>query len=99
MESSREVTSILPVLVFALPAGVAILIFALGRVHAIFREGLALFGLAATFLVSLAISGRVLHGELLIAWGRNLYVDGLSALMETLGSALAIIIVLYSTRY
>jgi len=99
MESSREVTSILPVLIFAVPAGVAILIFAFGRLHAIFREGLALFGLAATFLISLAISGRVLHGELLIAWGRNLYVDGLSALMETLGSAMAIIIVLYSTRY
>jgi len=99
MESSREVASILPVLIFAVPAGVAILIFALGRFHAIFREGLALIGLAATFVISLAIAGRVLHGELLIAWGRNLYVDGLSALMETLGSAMAIVIVLYSAAY
>jgi len=99
MENLREVTSILPILVFVIPVGIAVLIFALGRLHGIFREGLALFGLALTFMVSLAIGRRVLNGELLIAWGRNLYVDGLSALMEALGSGLGIIIILYSVHY
>ena len=41
----------------------------------------------------------MLDGELLIAWNRNLYVDGLSALMEVLGSGLGIIILIYSIKY
>ncbi len=99
MEKSREVTSILPVLVFVVPVCVSLLIFALGRVHRIFREGLALLGLLATFVISLAIGQRVIAGEHLVAWHGNLYVDGLSALMEALGSGLGIVIVLYSTKY
>lgn len=99
MENLREAQSILPILVFLVPIGFACLIFALGRVHRIFREGLALLGLVVTFIISLAICGRVLNGELLVFWNRNIYVDGLSALMEVLGSGLGIIIVLYSIKY
>lgn len=99
MENLREVPSMLPILVFVVPVGFAVLVFALGRVHWIFREGLALLGLVVTFAISIAICGRVLGGELLTAWDRNLYVDGLSALMEVLGSGMGIIIVLYSIRY
>ena len=99
MENLREVTSVLPILVFVVPVGAALLIFALGRMHRIFREALALLGLAVTFAISLVISGRVLSGELLTAWNGNLYVDGLSALMEVLGSALGIVIVLYAAKY
>lgn len=99
MTISSDVTSILPILVFAAPIAVSALIFALGRVHRIFREGLALLGLTATFIISLAISSRVLAGERLVAWNHNLYVDGLSALMEVLGSGLGMVIVLYSTVY
>jgi len=95
----REVTSILPILVFIVPVVAAVLIFALGRMHRIFREGLALLGLLVTFAISLVIGQRVLGGELLVAWNRNLYVDGLSALMEALGSGLGIVIVLYSIKY
>ncbi len=99
MENLREVPSILSILVFVVPIGFACLIFALGLVHRIFREGLALLGLVVTFVISLLICGRVLGGELLTAWGRNIYVDGLSALMEVLGSGLGIIILLYSIKY
>jgi proton-translocating NADH-quinone oxidoreductase chain N len=67
--------------------------------HRIFREGLALLGLLVTFAISLVIGQRVLGGELLVAWNRNLYVDGLSALMEALGSGLGMVIVLYSIKY
>ncbi len=99
MENLREATSILPILVFMVPVGAAVLIFALGRMHRIFREGLALLGLTVTFAISLVIGQRVLGGELLVAWNRNLYVDGLSALMEALGSGLGIVIILYSIKY
>lgn len=99
MEDLREVHSILPILVFVVPIGFSCLIFALGRMHRIFREGLALLGLVITFIISLAICGRVLGGELLVSWNRNIYVDGLSSLMEVLGSGIGIIIILYSIRY
>jgi len=89
----------LPILVFIVPVIAAVLIFALGRMHRIFREGLALLGLLVTFAISLVIGQRVLGGELLVAWNRNLYVDGLSALMEALGSGLGMVIVLYSIKY
>jgi formate hydrogenlyase subunit 3/multisubunit Na+/H+ antiporter MnhD subunit len=94
-----EVTSTLPILVFVVPVGFAALIFALGRVHTIFREWLALLGLVITLAISLAIAGQTLDGKLLFAWNRNLYADGLSALMEVLGSGIGIIIVIYSIRY
>ncbi len=99
MGNLREITSILPILVIMVPVGTAALIFALGRVHRIFREGLALLGLVVTFAISLAIAGRVLGGELLTALNGALYVDGLSALMGALGSGMGIIIVIYSIHY
>jgi len=99
METLGKVNSVLPILVFVVPMGFAGLIFALGMVHRVFREGLALTGLFVTFLISIAICGRVLGGEQLISWNQNLYVDGLSALMEVLGSGLGIIITLYSVKY
>jgi hydrogenase-4 component F len=99
MNNLREVPSILAILVFAVPIGFAALIFAVGRVHRIFREGLALLGLVVTCGISLNIYSHVLGGEVLTEWNENLYVDGLSALMEVLGSAFGIVIVLYSIRY
>jgi len=94
-----QVESILPILVCMVPVAFCILIFALGRIHRIFREGLALLGLLLTFCLSIAICRRIVGGEILTAWNDNLYVDGLSALMELIGSFTGIIIVLYSIKY
>jgi formate hydrogenlyase subunit 3/multisubunit Na+/H+ antiporter MnhD subunit len=99
MQNLREVSSVLPILVFLVPVGFACLIFALGLVHRIFREGLALLGMLVTFAISIVISMQVMGGDLLVAWNGNIYVDGLSALMEVLGSGLGIIILCYSMKY
>ncbi|MBC8521594.1 MAG: hypothetical protein H8D26_06355 [Methanomicrobia archaeon] len=98
-----QVKSILPILVFMTPVAFSILIFAffaLGRTHRIFREGLALLGLLVTLGISIEICRRVVFGgEVLTAWSENLRVDGLSVLMELIGSFMGIIIVLYSIKY
>ncbi len=93
------VESTLPLLIFLVPVAFSVAIFALGRFHRIFREGLALLGLAVTLAISIIIFYRVLGGETLTAWNRNFYVDGLSALMELLGSGMGLVIALYSVRY
>ena len=94
-----QIESILPIWICMVPVVCCILIFALGKIHRIFREGLALLGLIVTFCISIAICRRIVGGEILTAWNNNLYVDGLSALMELISSLLGIIIVLYSIKY
>jgi formate hydrogenlyase subunit 3/multisubunit Na+/H+ antiporter MnhD subunit len=94
----NEIVSLLPVLIFVIPTVVGILILALGRAHRVFREGLALLGLGATFAISVQITGAVLGGQILTAWNMTLYVDALSALMELLGALIGIIVVIHSLR-
>jgi len=93
------IESNLPWLVFLLPTAAGLLIFALGRFSRLLREGTALVGLAVTFIVSVQIAAQVLQGHVLTAWGQNLYVDGLSALMELAGSLMGFIVVIYSMRF
>ncbi|HTY09112.1 MAG TPA: proton-conducting transporter membrane subunit, partial [Candidatus Edwardsbacteria bacterium] len=91
--------SILPLLVFLVPIGFSALIFFLGRLGRLYREGLALAGIAATLAIAVLMAGRVLNGEVLTFWSNNLYVDGLSTLMELAASALGAIVVVYSISY
>ena len=72
MENLGTVPSILPILVFVVPVAFAGLIFALGLVHRVFREGLALVGLLVTFAISIIIYGQVLGGAPLVAWGQRI---------------------------
>lgn len=98
-ESLRTVESILPILVWLVPTVIGVFILTFGRVSRAFREELAALGLLITFVISVMITARVIRGEILIAWNTQFYVDGLSALMEILGSSMGIIILLYSLRY
>ncbi|MEW6686600.1 MAG: proton-conducting transporter membrane subunit [Candidatus Edwardsbacteria bacterium] len=91
--------SILPLLVFVIPFCFSLLIFALGRFGRLLREGFAFLGLALTFLVALLMSNRILNGEVLTFWNANFYIDGLSNLMEVLGSLMGVVVVLYSIKY
>ena len=97
--SITPMQSDLPWLVFVLPTAVGLFILLVGRFSRWLREGVALAGLAATFVVSAQVAAAVLHGHVLTAWGQTLYVDGLSALMEILGSLMGAVIVVYSIRF
>jgi len=99
MTSIEIVESPLAVLVFIIPTMFALIIFGLGRFSRLLREGLAFVGLLVTFLISVAIYQKVMAGYVLSAWKMTIYVDGLSALMEIIGSLMGLLIVLYSPRY
>lgn len=99
MTSIEVVESNLALLVFVVPTIFSLIIFAFGRFHRLLREGLAFLGLFITFLISTAICQKVLAGYVLSAWKMTIYVDGLSALMEIIGSLMGLLIVLYSSPY
>jgi len=93
------VESAWPMLVFVVPLIFGGLIFALGRFGRLFRDGLALLGIAATLGISMVMAGRILGGEVLTWWNNNLYVDGLAAIMELAASVMGVIVVVYSMCY
>ncbi len=91
--------SALPALVAIVPAAAAILIFIIGRYTGWLREILALAGCACAFVLSLVIGRAVLSGEVLTSFGRQIYVDGLSALLIALISGIGLVATIYACRY
>lgn len=94
-----ESPSILPVLLLVIPTAAAVVIFAIGRYIGLLREILALVGSAGALAVSLAIAGSTIRGEALIAFGRQLYADSLSAFVIVLVSFIGFLATIYSARY
>ncbi|MGQ9676039.1 MAG: complex I subunit 5 family protein [Chloroflexota bacterium] len=99
MQTIKTVESLLPILVFIVPSAFSLIIFALGPRHRVFREATAGIGLLAALVVAMLITQRVLAGEVLSAWDQNFYVDGLSAIMELIGSLMGLVVILYSWKY
>lgn len=100
MENSvNTVSSIYPLLVFAVPLAFGIIILLCCRKHWITCEGMAFLGLSATFIISILVTQEILQGKVLLGWGFNFYVDGLSALMELLGSLMGFIILFYAPSF
>lgn len=97
--SITEVESVLAVLVFIVPLIFALVIFIFGGISRVLREGMAFVGITLTFVISGLIAKKVLSGYVLTYWHMNFYVDGLSSLMELLGSAMGVIIIIYSLSY
>jgi len=93
------VSSNLAQAVFLAPAVAAVLAWLLGRVRRVFAECAGLLGAAAAFAVSLGMIPRVLHGQILTGWGRELRVDSLSAMMVLLISGVALPAAIFSIRY
>ncbi len=92
-------TSALPVLLVIVPAAVACLIPILGRTWLWSREVLALIGAVGAFAFSVWAAGEVLGGAVLTAFGGQLYMDALSALLVVLVSLVGLLATIYSLRY
>ncbi|HID08260.1 MAG TPA: hypothetical protein EYP10_14060, partial [Armatimonadetes bacterium] len=86
------------VLVFLVPTFCGLVSLVLARFRTFHGEW-AFIGLAATLIISLISAYYALHGYVLTAWREHIYVDGLSALMEVLGSCMGVLIVIYSLKY
>ena len=94
-----ELASSLPALVAIVPALAGVLILAIGRYVGWLREALALAGSAATLALSIAAGRAALKGMALTSFGRQFYVDALSALLIVLVSGVSLVAVFYSLRY
>ncbi len=91
--------SLLPAGAFLLPLLAGVVVLVLGRLGHRFCRGTAL---ATTALLALAgglMVERVVHGEILVAWGNELRVDALSALMVAVIGGIGFLTTLYSFRY
>lgn len=88
-------------LIFLVPAVFAILIFVLGRISWVFREGLSLIGIILTFLLSLRIYYAVpqMAAKEITAWNNQFRMDSLSSLVCLLIALLGLIVIVYSFRY
>jgi hydrogenase-4 component F len=94
-----ESSSMLPVLVVAIPAVCGILIFASGRFTFWLREILAVLGAVGAFGFSVSIGIRAIHGIALTSIGKQFYADSLSAFLAVLVSTIALLAIIYSLRY
>ncbi|MFA4029146.1 MAG: hypothetical protein GDYSWBUE_001820 [Candidatus Fervidibacterota bacterium] len=89
----------MPILVFAIPTICGVISLSFRRASALFHSVIAVLGLAGTFAISVAITSDVLRGNVLVALNNAVYADGLSALMELLGSCMGMLVAIYSIRY
>ncbi len=91
--------SLLPILVFLVPTICGVVSLVVARFRAFHGEW-AFVGLLGTLGISVWIAYEVIVNKcVLVAYHQNFYVDGLSALMELLGSCMGILIVLFSLKY
>lgn len=91
--------SILPILVFLVPTFFGLVSLILARLRT-FQGEWALVGLLGTLGISLWVAYEVtVKGYVLVAYHQNFYVDGLSALMELLGSGMGTLVGLSSLKY
>ena len=89
----------LPAAAFLTPLGAAILVLLGKRLGQRFWQAVTLLGAAVTTVIGFAMLPAVLHGGVITAWGNELRVDALSALMVVLVGGIGLLAALYSVRY
>lgn len=94
-----ENSSALPYLVFLIPAGLALLVWLVGRFQSRVQEALVLLGTASSFVISLLIARHTINQEILTSWNRELYADALSALVLVIISGVGLFAAIYSQTY
>ncbi len=99
IETSTLAPSLLPATVFLLPVAAGIVVLAFGRLGHRFCKGVSLLAAAVLAGAGILMAGRTLQGEILVGWGNELRVDGLSALMVLIIGGIGFLTTLYSFRY
>lgn len=98
-EPLRQVTSILPAAAFLVPLVAGIVVFASGRLGRQFGQGVTLFCSLVTAIIGVVMAGRAAQATVLTAWGNELRVDGLSALLVSVIGVIGLLATVYSVRY
>jgi hydrogenase-4 component F len=92
-------SSLLPALAFLVPVVAGIVVLVMGRMGRWFCQGVSLAAAAFLGLVGVLMAHRTVQGEILMAWGHELRVDGLSALLVLIIGGIGVLTTLYSFRY
>ena len=88
-----------PASVFLVPVLAGALVLALGRLGHGFCKGLSLLASGFLAVAGVFIANRTIHGEILVGWGNELRVDGLSAVLVLVIGVIGCLTTLYSFRY
>jgi hydrogenase-4 component F len=95
-----QLVSILPALVFTVPAAAGVIAYLLGRASIAARNVVVVLGASATFGIAVGMLYQTLaHNAVLTTWGEELLVDGLSMVLVLIISLVAVVAVIYSLRY
>jgi len=97
--TENSVVSVLPALVFLIPAVLGILAWILGRASTALAQFLGFLGTAGALAAAVAMIPPVLAGQVLTYWGLELRVDALSCLVVTLIATVGLAAVIFSFRY
>ncbi|MDP2959628.1 MAG: proton-conducting transporter membrane subunit [Longimicrobiales bacterium] len=94
-----ELPSALPAASFLVPLLAGLVVLALSGFGSRFCGWVAVLTSGAMTAMGLAMARQVLGGVVLVTWGNELRVDGLSALLVLIVSALGLLASVYSIRY
>lgn len=89
-------TSIVPALVFLLPVLAGVLVFSARRMGRAFQQWTSIVTAGLVTGLAAWMARRILQGVILTSWNNELRVDGLSALMVLLISAITLLATIYS---
>src|SRR5271157_5362596 len=92
-------TSIVPAVVFLLPMLAGAIVFSATRMGRTFQQGICVLTAALVTGMSAWMSYRIINGVVLTAWGGELRVDALSALMVVIIGGIGLLTSVYSIRY
>jgi proton-translocating NADH-quinone oxidoreductase chain N len=93
------VTSSLPPLAFLLPLAAGAVVLLGRRFGRALAQAVTLVTAVAVLGIGVAMVVRVVAGQVLVAWGNELRVDGLSALLVVVIGGIGVLASLYSVRY
>ena len=98
-ESLFEITSPLPVVVFLVPVAAGLLVFAAARLGRRFGQSVTLAAALITAALGGVMAVETARGTILTAWGNELRVDALSALLVLVIGVVGFLSATYSLQY
>lgn len=98
----NETTSLLPLILFAIPAVTALTVAVFGKEKGVLREGMSVLGVVLTLIISVYFVGTTLLRENTLtytAFYRNIFIDGFGSMMALLVNCMLLVIVIYAFSY
>jgi len=95
----NEVQSLLLIAICVIPAALAVITYPLARLFRPFGPALNIFGAGVVTALAIPIAMQAAGGQVMVALGRELRVDGLSALLVLVISVISLAAAIYAVPY